>query len=99
MIRQACGDFPSCLGLRFVKVFKKMSNTVYVRIKVAGFKGKEYMRKDMDKLQNSTKSLFPEIHLFTEMEAPKTTFVETAFYEDKEAADRAFKKHYKQIAQ
>ena len=33
------------------------------------------------------------------MEAPKTTFVGTAFYEDKEAADRAFKKRNKQIAQ
>ena len=64
----------------------------YIRINMVDFKSKEDMQKDKDKLQNSMKSMFPEIRVFFAMEASKTKNVGIAVYDDKEAADRAVEK-------
>ena len=70
----------------------------YVRINMVEFKSNEDMRRDMDKLQNSMKSIFPEMRLFISMEASETSNVGIAVYDDKEAADRAVEKRNKHMA-
>ena len=70
----------------------------YVRINMVDFKSKEDIQKDMDKLQNSMESMFPEIRVFIAMEASETKNVGIAVYDDKEAADRAVEKRNKHMA-